>query len=318
MPSLGQLQYAIAVEKHRHFGKASRACHVTQPTLSQQLQKLEDEVGIILFDRSKQPILPTPEGVRFLAQAQVVLREQEKLMQVAKTTQEGEVGGDFKLAVIPTVASDLLPLFLKPFSKRFPKVRLFIEEMKTAVILSELANDQLDAAILATPIEGADFHTHPLYYEPFFVYFGAGHALLKQSAIHKHQLDASEMWLLQDGHCFKDQVLQYCALPRGGDAALNTIRFQSGSLDTLRRLVQANEGYTLIPAMMALSLRKSEREAHVRPFHAPAPAREISLIYRRGHWKLSSIQAIEDTIRQHLPEGVPQQPAKAMKVLEVC
>lgn len=197
MPTLIQLQYALAVEKHRHFGKASKACHVTQPTLSQQLQKLEDEVGIILFDRTKKPILPTPEGHQFLEQARVVLREEEKLLHIARQSQSGAVSGDFKMAVIPTVASDLLPLFLKPFAKSFPDVRLFVEEMKTETILSELGNDRLDAAILATPIEGADFKVHPLYYEPFYVYLSAWHELLKHSAIARSDLDATQMWLLR-------------------------------------------------------------------------------------------------------------------------
>lgn len=318
MPTWVQLQYALEVEKHRHFGKASRACHVTQPTLSQQIQKLEDEVGIILFDRTKKPTLPTPEGERFLEQARVVLREQEKLLYVAKQSQSGGVSGDFKLAVIPTVASDLLPLFLKSFAKAFPKVQLFIEEMKTETILSELANDRLDAAILATPIEGTDFKAHPLYYEPFYIYLSGGHPLLKHAAVAKGELDPTEMWLLQDGHCFKDQVVSFCALPGTGEVALGNIHFQSGSLDTLRRLIQNGQGHTLIPAMMALALRKLERDTHVRPFKPPIPAREISIIYRRDHWKLAIIRAIEETVAMSLPASIHQRPEEGVKVLDVC
>lgn len=318
MPSWVQLQYALAVEKHRHFGQASRACHVTQPTLSQQLQKLEDEVGIVLFDRGVKPILPTPEGKLFLEQARVVMREQEKLLGIAKQSHNDLVSGDFKLAVIPTVASDLLPLFIKKFAKNFPKVELSIEEMKTETILSELIADRLDGAILATPIQGADLHVHPLYYEPFFVYFSASHPLLKKSSVSKEELVAGEMWLLQDGHCFKDQVVNYCELPGAGDVVLGNIHFQSGSLDTLKRLVQSSQGYTLIPAMMALSLRKAERDTHVRPIQAPVPTREISFVYRRDHWKLAVIRAIEDTVRSSLPDEIRLRPIKSMRVLEVC
>ena len=318
MPSLVQLEYALAVEKYRHFGHASKACHVTQPTLSQQLQKLEDEMGIILFDRQKKPILPTPEGHLFLQQAKVVLREQDKLLHIAKQSTTGPIAGDFRLAVIPTVASNLLPLFLRPFSKRFPEVQLFIEEMKTETILRELHSDRLDGAILATPIAGGDFKTHPLYYEPFYVYLSAKHPLLKHDTIQKSDLDASELWLLQDGHCFKDQIVNYCALPGAGDVILGNVHFQSGSLDTLKRLVQSSHGYTMIPALMALSLRKSEYDAHVRPFKAPVPTREISLIYRRDHWKLAILNALEEMITQNLAETIRRQPDKAMKVLEVC
>lgn len=317
MPTWIQLQYALAVDKHRHFGKASQACRVTQPTLSQQLQKLEDELGVILFDRMKKPILPTPEGERFLEQARVVMREQEKLLDIAKLSNTGAVSGDFRLAVIPTVASDLLPLILKPFATAFPHVRLFIEEMKTETILEELAGDRLDSAILATPIEGMDFKIHPLYYEPFFAYFSSGHKLLKQTSISRSDLNASEMWLLQDGHCFKDQVVNFCALPGAGDVALGNIRFQSGSLDTLKRLVQNSSGYTMIPALMAAGLRKPERDAHVRPFRHPVPVREISLIYRRDHWKLGIIRAIEDTVRKNLPDDIHEKPVKGERVLEV-
>lgn len=317
MPTLIQLEYALAIEKHRHFGEASRACNVTQPTLSQQLQKLEDEIGLILFDRQKKPILPTPEGARFLEQARQVLKEHEKLLHLAKQSRAGDAVGDFRLAVIPTVASDLLPLFLKPFAKRYPKVQLSVEEMKTETILRELAEDRLDGAILATPIEGAEFKVHPLYYEPFYVYFSSGHPLLKRAAISREELDPGEMWLLQDGHCFKDQVVNFCALPGAGEVTLGNVRFRSGSLDTLKRLVQKGQGYTMLPALMALSLRKQEQQDHLRPFKAPVPTREISMIYRRDHWKLSILKAIEETISANLPETIRAQPSKGMKVLEV-
>jgi LysR family transcriptional regulator, hydrogen peroxide-inducible genes activator len=318
LPSWVQLQYAIAVEKHRHFGKASKSCHVSQPTLSQQLQKLEDEVGIILFDRTKKPILATPEGKRFLEQARNVLREQEKLLHVARQSRSGTLSGEFRLGIIPTVASELLPLFLKSFSKAFPEVDLYIEEMKTESILHELSADRLDGAILATPISDVDLKIHPLYYEAFYAYFSAGHPLTARAEIARTDLELEEMWLLQDGHCFKDQVLNYCVLPGKSGSALSNIHFQSGSLNTLRRLVQNGRGYTLIPALMALSLRKQERDAHVRPFKSPVPTREISLIYRRDHWKLAIIRAIEEWVTRSLPSEIPRSPAKGMKVLEVC
>ncbi|MCC7441403.1 MAG: LysR family transcriptional regulator [Bdellovibrionales bacterium] len=317
MPSLVQLQYALAVEEHRHFGKAARACHVSQPTLSQQLQKLEDEAGVILFDRTKKPILPTGEGSMYLEQARAVLREHEKLAYVSKQTRSGAFSGEFRLAVIPTVASDLLPVFLRPFSAAYPAVTLHIEELKTETILNELAQDRLDGAILATPVEGEGLKVHPLYYEPFLVYLSSGHPLLKEERLGRDQLDASEMWLLQDGHCFKDQVLNYCARGRGTAASSGNVHFRSGSLDTLRRLVRNNRGHTLIPAMMAHSLPAEERRGHVRPFRDPRPTREVSLIYRRDHWKLPILKAIEKTIGEHLPKAIPRRPEKSFKVLDV-
>lgn len=318
MITLTQLEYALSVEKHRHFGKASDSCGVTQPTLSQQLQKLEDEIGIVLFDRMKKPILPTQEGRQFLDQARSVMREHQKLLHVSKQSHGENLAGDFKLAVIPTISSYLLPLFLKSLSKAFPKVQLYIEEMKTDTILSELQNDKLDGAILATPINNTEFKVHPLYYEPFYAYFSPDHPLLKKSQISREDLDTSQMWLLQDGHCFKDQVLNFCSLPTDYDMALSNIHFQSGSLDTLLRLVQNNRGFTLIPAMMALSFDKREFNAHVRAFKSPIPTREVSFIYRRDHWKLEIIKAIEQAVIQNLPSVIHQNPERNQLVLEIC
>lgn len=317
MVSLTQLEYALAVEKHRHFGKASAACNVTQPTLSQQLQKLEDEIGLVLFDRLKKPILPTPEGKAFLDQARTVLREHQKLLHVSKQRVQGQLSGDFRLAIIPTVASDLLPRFIKPFAQAHTGVQLQIEEMKTETILSELHNDKLDGAILATPIEGSDFKVHPLYYEPFFAYFSPGHPLLKKSSIYRTDLEPSEMWLLQEGHCFKDQVLSFCSFPQGAESSHQNVQFRSGSLDTLKRLVSSSHGFTLIPAMMALGLDRKEYQAHVRPFRAPVPVREISFIYRRDHWKLEMIRALEAAVVESLPEAIPRTPTRAQTVIEV-
>ncbi|MBX7149055.1 hydrogen peroxide-inducible genes activator [bacterium] len=318
MPSLTQIQYALTIEKLRHFGKAAKESHVSQPTLSQQLQKLEDEVGIIIFDRGKKPILPTPEGERFLEQAKTLMRNYDKLLHISKQTKGGGVSGDFKLAIIPTVASHLLPLILKPFSQNFPHVRLFIEEMKTETIIKELENDHLDGAILATPLEENNFKVHPLYYEPFYIYFSTNHPLLKLKEVPRDKLDNLEMWVLEDGHCFKDQMLNYCSLPRSNADNMGNIRFQSGSLDTLRRLVQKNMGYTFIPALMTLGLRQDELKNHVRPFKQPHPTREISLIYRRDHWKLGIIKAIEETVAKNLPSTIGQKPDKNQKVLDVC
>ena len=327
MPSLVQLQYALAVADHRHFGHAAQACHVTQPTLSQQLQKLEDELGIMLFDRTKKPILPTPEGERFLVQAKVVLKENAKLESISKQMQGGELSGVFRLAVIPTVAADLLPLCVGALAKALPKVDLVIEEMKTETILSHLAEDRLDGAILATPISADHLKIHPLYYEPFFAYLSPGHPLQKSAALSKSDLEPREIWLLQDGHCLKDQVVDFCALSKTARSkdraakAIGSVQFQSGSLDTLMRLVRESRGsqksVTVIPALAALALKKSERETHVRPFVAPQPTREVSFVYRRDHWKLKIISAIEATIQAHLPKGVATQPERSMRVMEV-
>lgn len=323
MPTLTQIEYALSVEKWKHFGKAAKEKHITQPTLSQQIQKLEDELGIILFDRVKKPIKTTPEGEIFMAQAKIVLRENEKLVHLSKQSLSKDVSGEFKLGIIPTVSSHLLPHFIKPFSKAYPGISLFIEEMKTETILHELSNDNLDAAILATPIHEEGFKIHPLYYEPFLAYICKNHPLLHKKNISRNELDLKEMWLLQDGHCFKDQVFNFCAVPaskrKGGNHSIqNHVSFQSGSLDTLKRIVQNAGGLTLIPALMAMNLNSKEKAHHVRPFKAPIPTREISLIYRRDHWKLGMIKAVETTLLKNLPPSVSKHPIKEQQVLDVC
>lgn len=314
MPSLVQLQYALAVQKERHFAKAAKSCHISQPTLSQQLQKLEDEIKLILFDRNKKPILVTPEGARFLDQAKRLLREHEKLLSIASESREGELTGEFRLGIIPTVASDLLPVFLKAFSQKFGKVKLFVEEMKTESILSALSEDQIDGGILATPIEGLEFKVHPLYYENFYVYLSANHALLKYKELTRDQLEDGQLWLLQDGHCFKDQVMSFCSVKK---EMRGSIHLESGNLSTLLKLVKNDFGYTLIPALTVQEMDPKERERHVRPFIAPVPSREISMIYRRDHWKLQILQALEAMIDASLPPKIPRKPSKDMKVLAI-
>lgn len=317
MATLTQLEYVLAVEKNRHFGKAAKACHVSQPTLSQQIQKLEDDLNIVIFDRLQKPVIPTEEGARFVEQAKVVIQEHQRLLHYTKSSVEG-VSGEFRLAIIPTISSFLIPNFIEDFSKNFPKVELFVEEYKTETILNELKHDRIDGAILATPTGETGFKEHPLYYEPMFVYAAANHPLLKKSKINPKDMDASELWLLKDGNCFKDQVASYCSISPTADTVFSNIHFQSGNLEVLKNIVFHTKGYTLIPAMMMQFMSKSEIEKHVRPFSGPAPVREVSFVYRRDHWKLDIIRGIKETVLKNLPNQVFRQKTKDHLVLEIC
>ncbi len=314
MVSVTQLEYVLAVDQTRHFGKAALLCHISQPTLSHQIQKIEDDLGIVLFDRLQKPVIPTPEGVRFIEQAKLVLREHQKLLHLTRK-KGGGVAGEFRLGIIPTVAGQLLPLFLSQFSKKYPQVELFIEELKTETILQEINRDGLDGAILATPLDGQGLKEHPLYYEPFFLYLSEHHPLLKKNLLSASDLDENEMWLLQDGHCFKSQISHFCSIDQHRDTVFKNIHFQSGSLDVLRTIVKKNKGYTMIPALMAATFTAAEMKKHVRPFKAPVPTREISFVYRRDHWKLEIIRAIEDCIAENLPDLVKSKPGKQDQVL---
>lgn len=317
MATLTQLEYVLAVEKHRHFGKAAKECHVSQPTLSQQIRKLEDDLDIVIFDRVQKPVIATEEGNKFINQAKVVLNEHQRLLHYAKSGAEG-VAGDFRLAIIPTISSFLIPYFIGDFAKHFPKVELFIEEYKTQTIMEELRNDRIDGAILATPTGEAGFKEHPLYYEPMVVYAAANHPLLKKSKVNPKDLDASELWLLKDGNCFKDQVASFCSISPTADSVFNNIHFQSGNLEVLKNIVYHTKGYTLIPAMMMQFMSKGEIDKHVRSFSGQTPVREVSFVYRRDHWKLDIIRAIKDMVVKNLPETVYQQKTKDQHVLEIC
>ncbi|MBP6217900.1 MAG: LysR family transcriptional regulator [Oligoflexales bacterium] len=317
MPTLTQLEYILAVDTYRHFGKAAKACHVSQPTLSQQIQKLEDELSIILFDRIQKPVVPTDDGRRFIAQAKVVLSEQEKLIYTARNRSHG-LKGEFRLAVIPTVATYLVPVFLRNFSKNCPQVELYIEELKTETIIDELRNDRIDGAILATPLQQQGFKEHPLYYEPFSLYASKGHPLLKKQKISPKDLDAAEMWMLKDGNCFKTQVSSYCSISPSQDSVFKNIHFQSGSLDTLCHVIQKNHGYTLIPDLLTTLMSRADVRTHVRPFVPPVPTREISFVYRRDHWKLEMIKALKHSVMKSLPEDLNTKRGKELLVVEIC
>lgn len=318
MATITQLEYAVAVEKARHFGLAAKACHVSQPTLSQQLQKLEDELGLILFDRLKKPVLPTPEGLLYLEQAKIVLREHRRLQEFGVGATGKDVSGDFRLGVIPTVAGSLLPLFLHSFAEKYPKVNLFVEELKTESIFEELREDRLDGAVLSTPVQEPGLKVHPLYYESFVLYLSPGHELLKKPVLKASDVDGAELWMLQDGNCFRNQVEDFCSWTSGKRRTPGNIHFQSGSLETLKALVKKHDGYTMIPALMARNLPAAERKAHVREFKSPVPTREVSFIYRRDHWKLSVILALERSIQEALPPEVSQVRGAQQKLLEHC
>lgn len=315
MPSLIQLEYIVAVDKHRHFGKAADECHVTQPTLSMQIQKVEEEIGYPIFDRLKKPIMPTDKGQKFIAQAKVLLHEHHKLMDLSKH-QSGEISGDLRLGVIPTIAPYLLPLFLESFSKQYPKVHLNIDEMKTEDILSKLRADEIDAGILATPLHESGLRERPIFYEPFYLYVGKSHPLNARKRIKEDDLSGEDMWLLSDGHCFRTQIVRYCSLKKE-ESVFPNVHFEGGSVDTLRNMIRKSHGYTLVPGLFVETLSEAEKRDYVREIEKPVPSREVSLIYRRDQWKSDVLKALEDTIRKKLPASLKEFDPKKQEVVAV-
>lgn len=313
MASLTQLEYLIAVDQLRHFGKAAKKCNVSQPTLSMQLHKLEEEYGFAFFDRSKQPILTTPEGALIIAQAKLVLHEARKLDYISKNRNMKPIG-EFKLGLIPTIAPYLLPLFLESFSRHYPDVRLSVEELTTENILDALENDRIDAGILATPLHVENLVEMPLYYEPFWVLANEKHPLTKYAQIDEDKLDAKDVWLLSEGHCLRNQIVRICSL-RGKPGVFSNVRLESGSLETVIRLVEQGHGYTLLPHLAAKSSRS--RGSSLIPFAKPIPSREISLVYRRTQYKEPVLNALINEIEKSLPKDLPREKSKAIEVVKI-
>ncbi len=298
--TITQLQYIIAVDTHRHFARAAESCFVTQPTLSMQIHKLEEELGVTIFDRSRKPLQPTDIGKSILEQARVVINEEKRIDEIIQQ-HKGEIAGDFKLAIIPTVASTLLPRFLKCFISQYPKVNLQIEELQTKVILERLKNGLLDAAILATPLDHDGIMEKPLYYEPFMGYTPMDHRLYKEKFLDNTDLQPDDILLLHEGHCFRDSVINLCG-SLFDKKNKSGVMLESGSFETLIKLSKQGFGMTLVPYLKAIELKNIEPEGTIKPFARPQPMREISLIHHRTHLKISIIDALAKCIQETVPE----------------
>lgn len=315
MSTLTQLEYLLAVDSERHFGNAARICHVSQPSLSAQIQKLEEELGVVIFDRSRKPILATQAGKEIIAQARSVLREHKKIKAIAN--EKAMVPrGEFELAVIPTLASYVIPLFIGAFGQLFPEVDLGIHEHKTEDIVRMLHNDELDAGLLVTPLNDDSLIERHLYYEPFYCYLNAGHPLRKMTEIGEGDLNDADLWLLSEGHCFRSQVLRICSKGEKRGVFPN-IRFEGGSLDTLIKLVRNNSGFTLLPQMAVDGLPEEEAEDHVKSFRKPVPTREVSLVYNRTFLKETIINALEACIIEHLPGHIRSLKRQQVNVVDI-
>jgi len=288
--TLTQLQYTIAVAEEGNFTQAAEKCFVTQPTLSMQVQKLEDELGIKLFNRNTKPITLTTIGEKIIDQAKMILKEANRMEDIV-STEKGFIGGNFRLGIIPTVMPTLLPMFLNTFIKKFPKVNLKIEELNTAAIIEELKNGKLDAGIAATPLDDVKIIEKPLYYEPFVGYIPEPHPLSKLKTLALSDLEKMDVLVLEDGHCFRDHVLKICQTPNFS----HTFNLKSGSFETLIHLANDGLGMTLLPYLQTRNLTPQNAK-NLRSFESPEPAREISLIYTKSQLKLPIIESLSATI----------------------
>jgi len=259
--TLVQLEYIVAVDTYRSFVAAAEKCFVTQPTLSMQIQKLEDSLGVKIFDRSRQPVVLTEVGAKIVAQARIVLLESKKIgeiLQVAK----GELIGELKVGVIPTVAPYLLPAVITAFLAKYPKLQLQIWEYTTERIVQELKNGTLDCGILSTPLREANIVETPLFYETFVAYVSKNSHLYQKKLLGAEDVSEEKLWLLNEGHCMRGQVLNICSYKhnRGPDG---TFEYNTGSVETLKRMVDINSGVTILPELSIQSYHEDQLE-HIR------------------------------------------------------
>lgn len=290
--TITQLKYVLAVAEHQNFTVASEHCFVTQPTLSMQIQKLEDELKIKIFNRSKKPIQLTNIGLKIVEQARTIVDESNRITDIVDQ-QKGYIGGKFKLGIIPTIMPTLLPMFLKTFIKKYPKVNLIIEELTTEDIIKKLSDSHIDAAIAATPLENESIKERVIYYEPFVGFIPENHRLYDSKTIDANDLELNDILLLEDGHCFKASVLNLCKSFKND--ANSQFHLESGSFSTLVKLSKENMGMTLLPYLHTLDLNETDQK-YLREFNAPAPAREVSLIYHKSQLKMQLIESLKSVI----------------------
>lgn len=296
--TLQQLEYVTAVAQWGSFVTAADKCFVTQPTLSMQVKKLEDEAGITLFDRSRQPVALTDAGKIFVEQARVVLREQKRLKEVVATA-KADIAGELRIGIIPTLAPYLLPLFAYAFTDSYPDVQLTIDELTTEGIIKALKEESIDCGILATPLHEGQLHERPLFNEPFAAYLSKNSPLWNKRTLKTEEVNAADVWLLGDGHCMRNQVLQLCA-SRKEKVENAKINYKSGSVETLKRMVDLGHGMTILPWLAVSSLTAKQQQA-VRYFRTPEPVREISIVTHRAQLKKALIEKLAVTILNTIP-----------------
>ena len=290
--TITQLKYVLSVAEYQNFTVAAQHSFVTQPTLSMQIQKLEDELSIQIFNRSKKPIELTEVGKKIVEQAKVIVDESNRILDIVHQ-QKGYIGGEFKLGIIPTIMPTLLPMFLNNFTKKYPKVKLIIAELTTEEIVRKLADGHIDVAIAATPLENESIRERPLYYEPFVGLVPQNHRLYKNKTITADELEMEDILILEDGHCFKDSVINLCRTHKIDNK--KGFQLQSGSFDTLIKLSKEGLGMTLLPYLHTLDLNDLDK-TYLREFTNPPPAREVSLIYHKSQLKMQLIEALNKTI----------------------
>jgi LysR family hydrogen peroxide-inducible transcriptional activator len=290
-----QLEYITEVERTRHFAKAAKNCFVTQPTLSMMIKKLEQELGVMIFDRKQKPIAPTKQGKKIIEHAKIILKQKNQLIETIQQEKE-TLAGDLRLGIIPTIAPYLIPLFIKSFTTKYPLVNIIAEEINTSLIIEKLKNGHLDIGILATPLEEVNIEEIPIFYEEFFLY---GSADIKKEFILPEDINLSQLLLLEEGHCLRSQVLNLCHLK---EKLKSNFSYKSGSLETLKRLVEKNQGITILPELAIKGIDKKR----IIQFTHPRPVREVSLVVHKSYIKKKMLDTLLEEIKKSLPKKIKE------------
>ena len=308
--TLTQLEYIVALDTHRHFVQASEKCFVTQPTLSMQIQKLEEELAVKIFDRTKQPVIPTEIGGNIIAQARIILREANMIQELIND-QKDSMTGELRIGIIPTLAPYLLPSLFKNMSEKYPQLKLVIKETITEEVISELKSNRLDCGLVVTPLNDSSIKEDVLFYEELFVYVSRKNALYDKKYVRAKEIDPDQLWLLEEGHCFRSQVLNLCELKRSSDLHF---KYETGNIETLKRMVDKSDGVTILPELAVMEFSMSQMKL-VKRLKEPSPAREVSLVTHRDHLKTKLIKTLKEEILSIVPKRM--QKLQNKKVVEI-
>ncbi len=297
MITLLQLEYIVAIDTYRHFVTAAEKCFVTQPTLSMQIKKLEEQLGVIIFDRSKQPIIPTEIGKKIIEQARIVISENEKILEIIKES-ENKFEGELTIGIIPSLAPYLLPLFIGNLTSNYPLLNVTIIELLSEEIITRLKNDTIDVGLLVTPLNEPGIIEKSIFYEKMLLYTNKNHDLALKDNIKTKDLTENGLWLLGKGHCFRSQVINLCSIQNQTEKDAR-FHFESGSLETIKRIIETEGGYTLLPE---LAIEKTiPKNIDVRNFKNENPVREVGIVYSRNQVKKRILNILVESIRNSVP-----------------
>ena len=307
--TISQLEYIIALDTFRHFGKAADHCFITQPTLSMQISKLEDNLGVKIFDRSRQPVIPTELGKTILLQARKIVNEVKKMEELIDD-QRDIVSGSLRIGIIPTVAPYLIPLFATSFLEKYPEIQLSVEESLTQNTLAKLKSEEIDVGIVVGPVDDPSIREIPIYYEKFLAY-AEGLNFDEGAELSDKDLEVDRLWLLNEGHCFREQVLNICQ----NRNLENILNYQSGSLEALKRMVDKQGGVTLLPELATLDLNEVDRKK-LYSFKRPTPFREVTIVLKRDYLKKRLVEALQKEIVENLPPFMKDREENELRIVK--